>query len=232
MVTIACVWYNNWPNNDEVLGIEYVNKLYRSVKRNTNTSFRFVCLTDNSRVQFDDGVERMVCDFSKCNRGEIGKIMLYNPDNGFPGRVIGLDLDTVIKGNLDPFLQRKEPFLVKKNPRPHRFPHLNGIGGDAVSFIAEKYHWLWDKQKQNPNVEGDERVFYVQNLKPEEITFWQDLFPRQYLSYKRHLRNLVRKGMYVRLNNVLDRAVLISFHGKPRPHQVQDAWLKPYWHEV
>ena len=232
MVTIACVWYNNWPNNDGVLGVEYVNKLYRSVCRNTRTPFRFVCLTDNDRAQFDDGVEKMVRDFSRCNKGEIGKIMLYNPDNGFIGRVLGLDLDTVIKGNFDPFLQRKEPFIVKKAFLPSKFPRLNGIGGDAVSFVAEKYYWLWDRQAQNPNAQGDERVFYVQNLKPEEITFWQDLFPQQYVSYRLHLRNLAKKGTHTRLNNILKNAVLISFHGKPRPHQVQDAWLKPYWHEV
>jgi hypothetical protein len=59
MVTVACVLYQGEDVPSYSLGIftpEWVDRLYRGIKRNTTRDFRFVCFVDRD-YEFSEPVE-------------------------------------------------------------------------------------------------------------------------------------------------------------------------------
>jgi hypothetical protein len=231
-LTVACCLWGDWPSGDKVLGVEYVNKLYRAVQRNLTLPHRFVCFTDSSKAHLlSDGIIRQPMDIPT-RRGETPKWIFYKPNNGLTGRVLGMDLDTVILGNIDRWAEREEEFIIRKTFNPQRMKTCRAIGGDMVSFYAGTLTCLWDVIVKDPRKfeaigKGDERIAYDQFLPSEtEIAYWQDLFPDEYISFKRHHRKIYDRQ---ERKDYLEKAKVISFHGKPRPHEVNKPFVKKNW---
>ena len=110
---------------------------------------------------------------------------------------------------------------------------FNGIGGDLVSFTEGFGHHMWEELKENTEwlvekTRGDERLAYKVLLKEIEITFWQDILPDRYISFKQHIKK-VESRLQQRAS--LKKASLVSFHGLPRPHQVVNfrPFVKQHW---
>lgn len=88
-------------------GPEYVNRLYNMVERNTTLPFKFICFTDNADGLLPEVSVRPLPDMPLPPDKERGwrKLSLFRDDVGLEGRVLFLDLDVVIVGNIDGFLQ-------------------------------------------------------------------------------------------------------------------------------
>lgn len=96
-LTVACVWVKgNVP-----FSLQYVVTLRRMVARHLSIPHRFVCLTDRrTRIP---GIETIHVESPKRMFGWWSKIELWKPGR-FEGRVIYLDLDTLVVDSLDPIL--------------------------------------------------------------------------------------------------------------------------------
>lgn len=224
-LTIACCSWKNfggeWQN-------EYVNRLYRAIKRNLRKSFRFVCFTDDLSLDLDTGIETLELNVPSYV-DILPKCILYNPDNGLSGRIIGMDLDTVIVGSLDNMFSYSGFFCVRKCFGPKTSRRYWGIGGDMVGFEAGfGAELIWKRLvNETDKIElitgGDERELYKFLVYGKvQIDFWQDLYPGQYFSYKNHLRG--HRGRLPKESRI------VSFHGRPRPHECLGVpWVRENW---
>lgn len=181
-ITVACVLRSGGAYTPE-----YVQRLKDGVDRHL-TGHRFVCLSDVD----------VPCDRMPLERkwpGWWAKVELLK----LTGRVLYLDLDTVIVGDLTEIAEH-----------PHRFtmlsdfyrPHLPASGvmawdGDYSHIFrgyghGQKYGGHGDQGYIGGSVEADR---------------FQDLFPGQIVSRKQRAKR-----------NPNER--IVCFHGQPRPHEV------------
>lgn len=217
-LNIICFLWNGdrWDGKDR--GPEYVNKLYRATQRNLSLPHRFICLTSNP-----DGIQKEIeCIplHSPSWKGCLPKICMFNPNLGLKGQVFSMDIDIVITGSLDDMCSHTGDFTVRSKFKPGEEYKLDGdIVGFKVGYGIDN---IWKPFKENPKrVEeltgGRERYWYRHAV--GECDRWQDLFPGQLLSYKRHIRN----------KPLPKNTRIVSCHGNPRPHQLSHNWAINNW---
>ena len=96
-------------------------KLWRDmVERHLTVPHEFVCITDDLG-QFDGTGIRAVALKRGAARGPrfcAEKLMTFRPDFGFlvGDRVLVMDLDCIVVGNMDPIVARDEPLVLWRNP--------------------------------------------------------------------------------------------------------------------
>lgn len=70
---------------------------------------------------------------------------------------------------------------------------------------------------------GDQN--FITALLPEANT-WQQMFPGQVVSYKKHVVKKQRKREYATGNGTLPQNTgIVCFHGKPRPWDASEPWI-------
>jgi hypothetical protein len=111
----------------------YLDKLVAGISRHLAQPVRFMCVTERERqIEMPPGVERhAIKDPDLCKvKGCFARLRLFDAAwqarRGIaPGeRIVGIDLDTVITGSLDPLFDRPEPFVIMQggnaaNPCPY-----------------------------------------------------------------------------------------------------------------
>lgn len=105
--TVACVWVRG----NVKYGVEYVDKLRAMVRRHLSGDFRFVCLTDKP-LQLPRGIEGIEIPNPRPMFGWWSKLQLFSPSHGFSGRMLYLDLDSLIVGSLDPIVDYPSAFAL------------------------------------------------------------------------------------------------------------------------
>lgn len=107
-LTVACVFVTGpYPYTPE-----YVIRLERMVRRHLRRPFQFVCLTDRPEA-FRAPIATI--RIPSTLQGAVGywtKLQLFNPATGLAGRVVFLDLDTLVVGDLAPIVDREGPFAL------------------------------------------------------------------------------------------------------------------------
>lgn len=217
---VTFLWRGDrWSGDDH--GEKYVDTLYRMVRRNLSTPFKFICFCDRD-LSVHPKIEQRL--FSKKDslswKGVLPRMYMYSPQAELYGQVLALDLDVVIVGPLDDIAGYRGDFCVRSKFKPGEEYKADG---DIIGFNADKCRGIWYKFMKDPiAVEnftgGRERYFYRKAVVREDR--WQRLFPGQIVSYKRHVR---RRGKPPK------KAVIVSCHGKPRPHQINESWAKENW---
>lgn len=203
MLTVACAWWGWYP-------AEYVTRLKLAVERNLSIPHKFVCMTD-----FDAPCETVPLD---CDLpGNMKLMALYRPNNGLEGRVLAMDLDSLIVGSLDDIASYDGDFCVVRDF------NQGTVDGFLRSFEAGKHEYLWEEATDRFSMEIP---YFQRHLK--EPDYWQDLYPGQVVSYKRHCKMRANDG---REKNYPDNARIISFHGRPKMHEA-GGWAGQIWSEL
>lgn len=139
MITVACVWVQgNVPYS-----VEYVAKLRGMVSRHLSQPFRFVCLTDRP-AELPTNVEAVEITPHKGLFGWWAKVELFNRSHGFDGRMLYLDLDTLVVDSLEPVVDFPASFAL--------IPHegtFNGKDGLAVVKRFNSSVMVWDAGSQD-----------------------------------------------------------------------------------
>jgi hypothetical protein len=196
---------------------EHVAALREGVGRHMRrTPYRFVCFTDNPK------------SVSACSEpipltqgwsGWWSKLEMF--DGRLTGPVLFFDLDTVIVGPLDD-LALGHSFTVLRN-----FYDLDKKISSGVMAWRVDLRGIYNKFRRAPerfmregksvNFWGDQG--FIQKNTPVGLTFWQDLHPGKVVSFK---VDCVPKV------TIPAGASVVSFHGKPRPWQLdrtQQQWF-------
>lgn len=185
MLTVACVNHGNYLG----FGDRYVSTLHAMVKRNLSREFQFVCLKDEG------------------GPGWWSKIELFRPGR-FSGRVVYIDLDSVIVGPLDELAESKGIIDL------HDWGWKKHILGSGVM--------VWDSGEH-----AEVFTQYTQHV-PERFRGDQDWIT--------HLggwpilpAHLCRSYRYDCVNEPPDGCVHVSMHGLPKPHEIRDGWVPSAW---
>lgn len=139
------------------------------------------------------------------------KMELFRPD--ISGDLLYFDLDTVVLGDVS-CLETGQTTVLRDFYKPHTI-------GSGLMYLAEAdrpkvwQNWMTNTKKhmaacRSPLMWGDQG-FLSTCLKAKR---WQDVLPGTVVSYKANCRAGVPAG-----------AVVVCFHGHPRPWQVNHSWI-------
>ncbi|MBT5334055.1 MAG: hypothetical protein HOL49_08650 [Gammaproteobacteria bacterium] len=210
-----------------------INLLYRSCKAYTKSTLRFICLTDDVR-DLDVGIEtRDIPDIGLTPaeialRGVWRKLSLYAQELHDLGRVLFIDLDMMVVGPLDDFFAVSRGMTFQNMGdswrRNSKSDHREG-GTCIFSFDpAEEYGilqaFLENKSSHIGNYRNEQDFAFGH---ASSTAFW----PNDYvISFKRHLCRRYGAGLFKGLRAVPEGALVIAFHGDPRPRDVAE---NPVW---
>jgi hypothetical protein len=214
-------------------GVEYVNKLFAAVKRNTTIPFDFHCFTEDPTDIHEDVIIHPL-KFDKNVDGWWNKLYLFSDEIDIDGRILFIDLDTLITDNIDAMLEIKEGFVMI---RDFFYPLQDNDGSGLMSFETKQHPEIWNTFIANPEAavrelhpHGDQKwiVKFV-----DKITHWQTIMPEKVVSFKIHCG----KGLP-------EKAAVVCYHGRPSvPESITTAsnfqgkfvppspWVKNYWRE-
>lgn len=133
-LTVACVWVRGHVP----FTAEYVVRLEAMVRRFIDRDFTFVCLTDKPSM-VPDGIQTIRVPSPGELKGWWSKLQLFSPSNGLTGRVLYLDLDTLVVAPLQPIIDYPATFALI--PHSGRF---EGTPGRAVVKVFNSSVMVWD----------------------------------------------------------------------------------------
>lgn len=219
MIHIICI---KWGTK---FSAEYVNKLFRGIKRNTTKEFIFTCFTDNSKGLIQGISSKAI----PCFTGDwFSKISLYNKElYDSTNQIFFFDLDTVIVGNLDEILSYSGKFIILRD-----FYKKVSFGSGLMSWQPEAVHYMWTTYKKGSKYKRGDQAW--PELAYPDANIWQLKYPEKIISYKVHIRDnnnipVRQKSRRTNLPGSLKTASIVCFHGNPLPHEVKEHWLKEHW---
>ncbi|CAM9860721.1 unnamed protein product [Sphacelaria rigidula] len=132
-LTVVCV---RWGDK---YGVEYVERLAKGVSRNLRKwRHGFVCFTDDvESLRSIEGVEPRLLG-QRCREwsGWWNKAFLFSREAGLTGRVLYIDLDTVISGRLDDIAAYSGPFAALSVAGMSNECRSAGINSSIMSWDA------------------------------------------------------------------------------------------------
>ena len=210
MINIACVFKQQDNPRGENYSIEWVNKLYRGVKRNISTPFNFVCLS-NVNTPYDT--------IPLITNSDIywNKIELFRSEL-FDGPTLYLDLDVVICNSLDAINNLPNKFLMCQEP-------YRAITNSSVMYFDGDYSHLYDnyinnkesiiQEYANAGLRYGDQAYISENVEYDYIENYANL-----VGWKHHKVNSYKAGSSV-----------LVFTSKEKPYnnldidEVRDNWI-------
>lgn len=215
----------------------YVNRLYNAVSRNLTVPFQFHCLTEDS-TDLDSDIVIHPLPHKLPGAGWWQKLYMFSDEVDIQGRILFFDLDTLITGNIDHLTCRTEPFVCLQD-----FFYLKeNVGSAMMSWESGTLTHLWDDFFKSPNTvikkfhpHGDQKWIQQQT---KDRTYWQLLYPNQFVSFKMHC-----------VTGVPRFAKVICYHGYPSIEQSHTesctfhtpqhgqctitpaTWVEDYWND-
>jgi hypothetical protein len=137
-LTVACVWVQGHVPYD----VAYVARLASMVRRALGRPYTFVCLTDQPRHVPSD-VTPIAVPSPRPLKGWWSKIELFRPSR-FTGRVLFLDLDSLVMNRLDAIVDYPAAFALV----PHTGTFSEGRHGPTIVKRFNSSAMVWDADTQ------------------------------------------------------------------------------------
>lgn len=225
-LTIVSFLWGNWCKPYQM---DYVDNMIDGLKKYLSLPYKFILFWDKwDETTYHENTEFRALKNLKTWLGCLPKLKVYDPSNGFKGRVIVMDLDIVITGNLDEMFLYDGRFITRAWVKGMNKGILLS-GGDMIGFEAGFGTMMWNLMERDTErlleiSNGGKERFVYRKLYKDKIDYWQLLYPNKLISYKNHI-------MKHPDHKLPDEARLVSCHGDPRPHVLYytDDWIKPYW---
>lgn len=229
MITVACVFWGDKFSED------YVYNLKSMVERNTTVPHQFVCFSDREL----EGIKtvKLISGY----QGWWNKMQMFNTDFRLGNRVVYLDLDTLIVGNIDWLLEYDGMFMGIEDlgaVNEHQ-PELKGrLQSGVMAWDYRLNSHLWNRftsSGESQRYRGDGE--YLNHIVPK--------YQRDFIQ-KRYKGKLKSYKYQVYSEGITDDLSIICFHGRPsipqamtenvttgwknsgKTYEPQD-WIKDYW---
>jgi hypothetical protein len=155
---------------------EHVNRLYNSIKRNTTVEFDLVCYTDDAEGIAAE-VKCLPLPFDKTKvPGCFGRLKMFREDLPY-NRVLWIDLDVVIMGNIDHILNPQVQFkmaapsavchyngslcYIERGAKPEVWQSYRTLGLDRVREIIKMKRFVGTDQAWISYILGDTEAKYT-----------------------------------------------------------------------
>lgn len=233
-VDVACVIHGkgyDW---------QYVENLYAMVIRNLIRPVRFHVFTEHDRSVPGHMIKHVLQEWDNISGPKKSwwyKMQVFDPAH-IQGRVLYLDLDLVLVRNIDwLFALDHSYFWAIKDFRYIWKPNWQGINSSIMLWDTVRYAWIWQD-------------FAAKNVHATIKQFHGDQDYLNSIVNKKHLRFIdqdkVKSWRWQILDGGLDAGTktyrrpgqgshidsttsVVIFHGHPKPHEIQDAWLRSCW---
>lgn len=194
---------------------EYVNKLANSLRRNGYNK-KLICFCDTTEGLDHYVVQPYIIPEPDCSWWD--KLYLFSWEFEVQEDLLFFDLDSVVVGSIVPFLKYQGEFATGS-----RFNNPAQINSTLLGIRREFGRSIWSQYRQLKK-EGGLRSFagdsnFIEWVIGPSTDRWDDLVPGGLVSYKKHVR---RFGLSI-------NARVVSFHGKPDPHEVTDQFVRKHW---
>jgi tetratricopeptide (TPR) repeat protein len=198
-------------------GADYVNKLYRGVlKFLTEVEFDFYCFTEDPSG-LEEGIK--VIPLAENWTGWWGKATLFS-DTGLEGRLLYIDLDSVITGELNELARYQGAFAVMGTSDLECEKAKDGYNTSIISwhsgFGKEIYSVLKKYYKQT--LKFICRFDFWTEMMVKNAGLVQDLFPGMFLDYLTYCKDHVPEGCR-----------MVCFPREPKPHDYKSDWIRELW---
>ncbi len=202
-ISVVCVKWGTLYNAD------YVNILQKNVEANLRLPHKFICYTDDATGLNKKIEVRKLPDNLK---GWWNKLYLFSQE--YESKVLYLDLDTILVGNIDKICNYNGEFAILRD-----FYRPDGYGSGVMMWKNGFGKHIWNQYVEEgyPEIEGGDQAF-IEKAHPDADRL-QTLFPGDFTSYKKHAREWPKKGSKV-----------VCFHGTPKPHECK-GWVRDFWKE-
>lgn len=224
-MNFACVYYG------DKYQIEYVEKLYNMVQRNTTLEHNFICFTDNTVIR--RRLKHTSIEFREFVRhdfeGWFNKLQLFSPDSKLDGNTLYMDLDVVIMKNID------DMFTFGKD---HNFVGMNDFNPTTGQFNSSIMKFnnnttsdlIWKeymKRRGDFRKHVGDQIIITDLIKTHKDTIsFPDSWTQSYKWFNREgKRYHISKMTYEQDPN----AKVCVFHGYPNPHDSDQKWVKNLW---
>jgi len=226
-VTVACVYWGN------KFSIDYVYNLKAAVERNTTIPHEFVCFSDKGIP----GVKTKI--LRPGYEGWWNKLQLFDPANKAGDRMVYLDLDTIITGNIDWLLEDRSWFMGIEDVgavNAHQ-PHLkNKLQTGVMAWDFNPVSFIW-----NEFVLSHDRVLDTYRGDGEYLSSIINPYQRTLLQHK--YKDKLKSYKYDIYPGPPNKDVsIVCFHGRPSIEQAMaetivtpmatynpQTWIKDYW---
>ena len=237
---------------------EYVNNLRRAVARNTRSTLRFFCVTDDARG-LDPGIEvialerqpyqdRMANLMQKSGwAAPFQKVGLHRPDliPDIEGPLVFFDLDVLVVGDVDR-LRDFAPGKLCMRRTWDNDPNSGHLGhGSVVKFEPRKHGYVW--QDMVDDVDGAMALsrghdqIYISRTAEKHGDFVP--FPDEWIASFKYDCRPPRPLNLVLPPRKPKEAIVICFHGRPKMREAVDgfrsdplhstrraAWIRDAWY--
>ena len=213
------------PHTVGVYDPTWVDKLYRGIARNYKGMFELVCLTDKF-YKFHEPIKQIRFARSVDQYGWMSLIEMYRPDI-CQGKRFTVGLDTIITGPLDDIFGYSAKIALCTDP------FIRDTVCNAVTMcnseFCDEYWKFWTNNEYELIRESQLEI--GTSAFPSEMSLLRnrygksprldEIFPGKILSYKQHI---VDKPAHM-----LHNSSIIYFHGVPKPHRVNQRWVRECW---
>jgi hypothetical protein len=229
-VVVLCVRFGN------KYGRDYVERLRNMVARHMTIPYEFVCLTDDPNPI--EGVRTIRQNPAGYQKLWWHKVHMFDPNLDVRGRILYLDLDVIICGNLNKLVTNlKDEFLGIRDFNRKFHATWTMLNSSVMTWLHGTQSDIWEKFMANPasamRLHGDQDWIWA--CARTRLKF----FPIPVIqSYKWEIRNrdeLVqrtgRSGFrFVATDLKVDPELSIAvFHGDPKPENVPDPFVVDNW---
>lgn len=137
-LAIVCYFWHDAAADTVNYTIDDVALLKSMVERHITVPHKFVCLADQPNRFAQVGVDAAQLDMrAHVPRRIWAKLMTFSPDIGEvlgADRIVAIDLDTVIVGNIDAVVARDEPLVLWRNPGRQPWAKPEGRGANRALY--------------------------------------------------------------------------------------------------
>lgn len=226
---------------------DYVNRLYRMLKRYTKKPFILFCITEDA-ADLHPEIEVLALSDSSLT-GWWHKLSLFKEKlYSLTGTVLFLDLDVVITADLSPFFDYK----------PGQFVIIRDLGNGGYNSSVFRLEigskaYVWENFQASSQA-IIEQLHGDQDWITKQINNAETWPVEWVVSYKKQCNARIRPS-YGKIGKILrakgwllpkdvatlpEGARIVQFHGKPDPEDVIDKpyglykaapWIKHYWSE-
>lgn len=231
LLTVATYFWRD-PTRDNrgyTFSHDHVRILQSMVSRNLTLEHKFICVSD----QGIDDVETVSGDWSKHVPGTVyARLMQHNPDwarAALGDRVLSLDLDLVVTGNIDHLARRHDDFVIWRNPnfgQPKRAFYQSSV----QLFTVGARPILWDSfDPETSTAFANQRFGGAEQAWISEMLPWNEA----YFSDADGVYGAGRLGGNGVYTDLPENACIVSFPGARAPWQpevqAKHPWLKEHY---